>query len=69
MANMTWKERNEERKRTYEAHRKQMEEDYGLSNHPKAELLYAICWDLGHSSGLSEVAAYYSQLSDLLKED
>jgi hypothetical protein len=43
-----------------------LEEEYGTSGHPKADLLYTKAWERGHSSGLSEVAGVYSDLSELL---
>lgn len=39
----------------------------GISNHPKAEKLYAIAWDKGHSAGLYEVYLEVDELSELIK--
>jgi hypothetical protein len=30
--------------------------ELGLTDHPKADLLYSMAWERGHSSGYSEVA-------------
>jgi hypothetical protein len=48
-------------------HRASMEVKYGLERHPKARMLYEIAWEMGHSSGFSEVEIYYSQMSELLR--
>ncbi len=46
--------------------RADLEEYYGMTGHPKADLLYGKSWEHGHSSGLSEVANVYSDLVDLV---
>jgi hypothetical protein len=46
--------------------RKALEEENGLTNHPKADDLWIKAWDKGHSSGLSEVAWQYEDLLDLV---
>lgn len=37
-----------------------------LSNHPKADKLYSMAWDRGHSSGFSEVVNVAESLAELL---
>lgn len=44
-----------------------LEHLHGLSRHPKADDLYQIAWDLGHSYGFSEVKYYYDILVKLVK--
>lgn len=44
-----------------------LEEEFGLSGHPKAQRLFDLAWQEGHSSGYNEVLNYYSEFSDLLK--
>jgi hypothetical protein len=44
-----------------------LEEEHGMTGHPKAALLYGKAWQLGHSAGLGEVASYYEDLVDLVK--
>ena len=39
---------------------------YGTAEHPKAQRLFEIAWDLGHSSGYKEVLYWYDDLVDLL---
>ena len=41
--------------------------EYGVENNPKRELLYSKAWELGHSSGLNEVAIHFSDLVDLIQ--
>jgi hypothetical protein len=43
-----------------------LEAEYGMVGHPKADKLYAKAWDMGHSSGLNEVMYYYDDLSELV---
>jgi len=43
-----------------------LEKEYDLVGHPKASKLYEIAYDMGHSSGMEDVAHYYCQLSELL---
>jgi len=47
--------------------RSDLEEEFGLENHPMAEELYKKAWDAGHASGLHEVYNAYSDLVDILK--
>ena len=39
----------------------------GITDHPKADKLYEMAWERGHSSGIQEVAMYAEELSELLK--
>lgn len=39
----------------------------GLVGHDKANLLWTIAWDRGHSSGYSDVISVYEELAELLK--
>jgi len=48
--------------------RADLEKDHGISHdHPKAALLFDLCWQEGHAYGLNEVATYYSDFCKLLK--
>lgn len=47
--------------------RNALEKEYHLVGHPKADLLWEICWSHGHSCGLEEVVGWYEELSGLLK--
>ena len=40
--------------------------EYGLSEHPKAGVLYKIAWKHGHASGLQEVEYWVRELAELL---
>lgn len=42
-------------------------EELGITNNPKAELLFSKAWELGHSYGLSEVWIYLQDLVELIQ--
>ena len=54
------------REPTREKHQLSLERKYDLLGHPKADDLYRLAWDYGHSSGWSEIENYYVELLDLL---
>lgn len=41
--------------------------EHGMTDHPKASLLYAKAYEMGHSAGMSEVANYYVDLIELVR--
>ena len=41
-------------------------DELGLTNHPKANRFFDICWDEGHSSGYESVWSYMQDWADLL---
>ena len=43
-----------------------LETEYGLVGHPKADKLWAMAWDRGHGSGYGEVIAVYEELVELV---
>lgn len=47
--------------------RKSLESEYSMGDHPKAELLWRLAWDYGHSDGDYIVTSYYEDLLELLK--
>ena len=47
--------------------RADLEAEYGVTGHPKAELLWTIAWDRGHADGLGPVYAAYDTLVELIK--
>lgn len=49
-------------------HQAKLEAKHGLSGHPKADKLYALAWDMGHSAGYHEVEIYYADMADLLTD-
>jgi len=55
------------KKQTYKQHKAQLEKQFHVVGHPKADLLYAKAYDFGHASGLSEVEYFYSELIELIK--
>lgn len=57
---------NTEARMAEEALMRRLEDEFGLSNHPKNALLWSKAWDLGHSAGLDEVEIYYRNLVELI---
>jgi hypothetical protein len=47
--------------------RSDLESEFEMSGHPKADPVFQKAWDLGHSDGLYEVAWHYRDLADLVK--
>lgn len=43
-----------------------LEAQEGLVGHPKADLLWSIAWERGHSSGYSDVISVYEEMAELL---
>jgi len=43
-------------------------EYHDVTGHPKAERVFSLAWDYGHSAGLGEVANYFDDLVDLIKD-
>ena len=56
-----------EQKRLELRFRADIELEYGTTAHPKADKLYAMAWELGHSSGLLEVKNRYDDLVELVR--
>jgi hypothetical protein len=46
--------------------RADLEVEFGVKGHPKADLLWSKAWDMGHSAGLDEIALYYEDLAELV---
>lgn len=46
---------------------KALEEEHGMTGHPKASILYSKAYERGHSSGLYEIANAYFDLLELAK--
>lgn len=44
-----------------------LEKEFKLTKHPKADRLFALAWDHGHSSGYGEVMSYYEDFAELLQ--
>jgi len=60
-----WQEKCRARRK---AHKDKMEEEHGLSGHPKADLLYEMAWDMGHADGYNEVETCYADMARLLEK-
>lgn len=50
------------------AFRQDLLEELGITDHPKADLLISKAWELGHSSGYSEVVNWAWDLVDFLRD-
>ena len=76
------KEHKEEQKRLRDEHRKKhreedgrlnalfranLEEQYGLVGHPKADKLWSLAWEQGHAEGYLSVAYAYGDLTELVR--
>ncbi len=48
--------------------RKDAIEEAGLTGHPKADKAFALAWQEGHASGLSDVMTHLYELAELLKD-
>lgn len=58
--------RDEERRKRREF-KLALEVEHGLVGHRKADLLFDLAWQFGHSYGLNDVAIYYGDIAELLK--
>lgn len=47
--------------------RADLEDEYETAGHPKADKLWELAWDYGHSSGLREVELHYAEFAELVK--
>lgn len=45
-----------------------LETEHGLVGHPKADKLWALAYEYGHSSGYSSVINYYEEFAELISE-
>ena len=59
-------EYREEENKIYCQFKKDLLEEIGIANHPKAEQLFNMAWDRGHSNGYTEVLIEAEELSELL---
>lgn len=57
---------NEAQERIDMAFKAALEDYYGIDGHPKADKLWALAWEYGHSGGYNEVECYYDELVVLL---
>lgn len=61
------KAHGEEEGRLHQLFKSDLEKEFGIVRHPKADLLFQIAWSMGHSSGYHEVWNHYQEMVDLLK--
>lgn len=48
-------------------HKSDMEKEEGMVDHPKADAVYSLAWQYGHSAGFNEVACHYAEFADLVR--
>lgn len=58
--------RRAEEARLDEMFRADLERQYGLTGHPKADKVFSLAYERGHSGGREQVANEYSELAELL---
>lgn len=44
-----------------------LEAEYGMTGHPKADALFSVAWDEGHAYGFAEVAGKYGRFVELAR--
>lgn len=49
--------------------KKDLFDEYGVSDAPKREKAFSIAWDRGHSGGFPDVASCFSSLAELIQDD
>jgi hypothetical protein len=59
-----WKE---DRCRLEAEFKRDLLDDLGMTDHPKADHLYDLAYQYGHASGYSEIYNYADELAELLK--
>ena len=60
--------RNDIRRLEREVFKADLADAYGVSNHPKADRVFELSWDRGHSVGLGDVLIEYDDLVELIKD-
>lgn len=55
-----------EENRLYAKFREDVEAEYNMAGHPKAQKLWDKAWERGHSEGLSQVLWWYDDLHELV---
>ena len=53
----------------YSEHKSILENKYGTSGLKKADKLYALAYEFGHSNGYDEVENFYSEILELIKDN
>ena len=57
---------SEDERRLESQFKADLEAEYKMIGHPKADLLWGKAWDHGHANGLHEVAFYYGDFVELV---
>jgi hypothetical protein len=59
---------NRDQKNVTDQFKADLLEELGITNHPKAELLFNMAWEEGHSEGYQSVFYYADMFSELLEK-
>ncbi len=59
---------NKESGKLLDEFRKDLFEEFGVTDHPKVDRVYQIAWEKGHAHGLSEVYIEFSDIVELIKD-
>ncbi len=62
-ARMAW---HADEQRLLEQFRKDLEAEFDLTGHPKADKVWSKAWEHGHSAGLGEVIYWYDEFADMV---
>ena len=62
-------EYHKEESKLHEEFRRDLFEEFGVTDHPKADKMYGYAWEKGHAYGFSEVYSYFSDIVELVVND
>jgi hypothetical protein len=60
---------HEENKRLQDEFRRDLIEEYGMTDHPKADKIFNKAWDMGSSLGYQSIQEYFEDFVELFKID
>ncbi len=63
-----WEAYHNERLKNHKSFKNDLFEEFRVCNNPKRHKCFSLAWDIGHSNGLREVANWFSELVELIKE-
>lgn len=58
---------NSDQGRLHELFERDLFAEHGVTDNPKKHQCYQVAWQLGHSSGIHEIAVYFSDIVELIK--
>lgn len=54
--------------RRYAEFKADLLEELGVTGHPKADKLFRLAWEMGHSGGFGDVTSYAHDMVELIKD-